>query len=117
MGKHKDVTKGASDAQKDISHTPSSHVGETGNKDDVDHDLKDEVASLEEALLQMDASSIMPFYFTWHGRPPSEQSLSPEHWHNDPAHDDLLHYCVQVRVTLGEGGGDQPQPSLAWTGL
>ena len=28
-----------------------------------------------------------------------------------------MHYCVQVRVTLGEGGCNQPPPSHAWTGL
>ena len=27
-----------------------------------------------------------------------------------------MHYCIQVRVTLGEGGGDQPPPSLVLTG-
>ena len=24
-------------------------------------------------------------------------------------------YCIQVRVTLGEGGGNQLPPSYAWT--
>ena len=57
MGKYKNVTKGGSDAQKGISPTPSSHAGETGNTGDVDHDLSDEVASLEEALSQMGTSS------------------------------------------------------------
>ena len=65
----KNTTKGGSDAQKDISPTLSSHVGETG---DVVHDLTDEVASLEDALLQMGASSKMPFCFVQHGRSPSE---------------------------------------------
>ena len=27
------------------------------------------------------------------------------------------HYYIHVRVTIGEGGGDQPQPSHAWSGL
>ena len=25
-------------------------------------------------------------------------------------------YCIQVRVTLGDGGGNQPQPPYAWGG-
>ena len=28
-----------------------------------------------------------------------------------------MHYCVHIRVTLGEGGGDQPPPSHTWSGL
>ena len=28
-----------------------------------------------------------------------------------------MHYCIQVTVTLGEGGGDQPPPPHAWTVL
>ena len=26
-----------------------------------------------------------------------------------------MHYCIQVRVTLGEEGGDQPPSFHAWT--
>ena len=26
-------------------------------------------------------------------------------------------YCIHIRMTLGEGGGDQPPPSNAWSGL
>ena len=63
MGKHKNATKGGSDAQKGISPTLSSHVGEPGDTVDVDHDLRDEVASFEEALSQMGTSSKMPFHF------------------------------------------------------
>ena len=59
----------------------------------------------------------MPFCFTWCIRLPSEWYLSTEHWQSNPAHEDWMHYCVQVRVTLGEGGGDQRPPSQAWTGL
>ena len=25
-------------------------------------------------------------------------------------------FCIQARVTLGEGGGDNPPPPYAWTG-
>ena len=35
----------------------------------------------------------------------------------DPVHEDQTCYCTQVRVTLGEGGGDQPLPPHAWTSL
>ena len=28
-----------------------------------------------------------------------------------------MHYCVHVRLTLGEEGGDQPPPLHAWSGL
>ena len=117
MGKHKNATKGGSNTQKGISPTPSSCVGEAGDTGDVVCDLRDEVASLEEALSQMGASSKMPFCFTWCGRLPSKQSLSPEHWQSNPAHEDQTCYCIQVRVTLGEGGGDQPPPPHAWTSL
>ena len=57
MGKHKNATKGGSDAQKGMSHTLSSCAGEAGDTGDVVHYLRDEMASLEEALSQMGASS------------------------------------------------------------
>ena len=104
MRKHKNATNGGSDAQKAISPTLSSCVGEAGDTGDVVYDLIDEVASLEEALSQMGASSKMPFQFMWCGRLPLEQSLSPEHWQSDPAHEDLTHYCIQVRESLGMHG-------------
>ena len=117
MGKHKNATKGGSDTQKGIFPTPSSHVGEVGDTGDAVHDLRDEMALLEDALLQMGTSSKMPFYFAQCGRSPSERSLSPEHQQSNPAHVDQMCYCIQVRVTLGEGGGDQPPPSHAWASL
>ena len=117
MGKCMYATKGGSDAQKGVSSTPSSHTCEAGDTGDVVHDLRDEVASLEEALSQMGASSKMPFHFAQWNRSPSEWSLSPEHWQHNPAHEDEICYCIQARVTLGEGGGDQPPASHAWTGL
>ena len=64
MGKCKNATKGGSDTSKGISPTPSSHVGEAGDRDYVVHDLRDEVASLEDVLSIMDASSKMPFQIT-----------------------------------------------------
>ena len=45
MGKHKNATKGGSDAQKGIFPTLSSHVGNAGYTGDVVHDLRDEVTS------------------------------------------------------------------------
>ena len=94
-----------------------SHVGEAGNTGEVVHDLDDEVASLEEALLQMGASSKMSFHFAQCGRSPSEWSSLPEHQQSKPAQEDQTHYCIWVRVTLGEGGGDQPQHPHTWTSL
>ena len=98
---------------------PFHHLvwGEAGNRGDVVCDLRDEVASLEEALSQMGTSSKMPFCFRQHGRLPLEWSLLPEHWQTDPECEDGMCYCIQVRVTLGEGGGDQPPHPNAWTSL
>ena len=53
MGKCKNVTKGGSDSQKGISPTPSYHAGEAGYIGFVVRGLRDEVALLEKALLQM----------------------------------------------------------------
>ena len=61
MGECKNTTKEKSHTQKGISPTPLSHVGEAGNTGDVVCDLRDVVASLEEALSQMDTSSKIPF--------------------------------------------------------
>ena len=58
----------------------------------------------------------MPFCFVQCGRSPSEQSSLPEHWQSNPAQEGQTH-CIWVRVTLGEGGGAQPPPPHAWTGL
>ena len=117
MWKCKNTTKGGSGAQRGFSPTPLSHAGEAGDTGDVIHDWRDEVAWLEEALSQMDTASKMPFHFAQCGRLPSKWSLLPEHWHSNPAHEDQMHYCIQVRVTLGKGGGDQSPPSHAWTSL
>ena len=79
MGKHRNAPKGGCHALKGISPTPLSHAGETGDMGDVVHDLRDAVASLEEALSQMGASSMTPFHFTQCGKSPSEQFSLPEH--------------------------------------
>ena len=64
MGKCKNAAKGRADAQKGASPTPSSHGGEVGDTGNTAPDQKEEVASLEESLSQMGASSKMPFHFT-----------------------------------------------------
>ena len=115
MGKCRNATKGGSDAQKGISPTPSSCVGKAGYTGDVICDLRDEVALLEEALSQMGASFKMPFYFVQHGGSPPKWSLMPEHQQSNLTQGDWTCYCIWVRVTLGEGQGDQPPPSIAWT--
>ena len=56
----------------------------------------------------------MPFHFTQYGRSPLEWSLLPEHQQTDPACEDWTCYCIQLRVTIGEGRGDQTPPPLAW---
>ena len=60
----------------------------------------------------------MPFRFTWSSRSPSICSLSLEH---QQAHsvtpNDCTHYCIHMRVTLGEGRGNQTPPSHKWNGL
>ena len=40
----------------------------------------------------------------------------PEHQQDYPTHEDLMHYCIHIRVTFGEGGSDQPPPSHSWSG-
>ena len=114
MGKCKNPTKKGSNAQKCISLTPSSHLDEAGDTGDTGHvvyDLRDEVALLEEALSQMGASPKMPFHFAQCGRLPSEPSLWPEHQQSNPVPEDQMHYCIQVRVTLGEA---PTSPCMDW---
>ena len=61
MGKQKNVAKGGGKAPSTYSSTLSSHVGEAGDPCDTVQDLRDKVASLEEALSQMGASCKCPF--------------------------------------------------------
>ena len=117
MGKHKNGTQGRADAQKSTSSTPLSHRGEASNTDTAVQDLSDDVDLLEEGMLQMDVSPKMPFKFTQSNQSPSEQSLMPQYQQDHTIHEDWVCYCVHVGVTLGEGGGDQPPPSHAWSGL
>ena len=63
MGKHKNVTRGGADTQKGASPTPSSHRGEAGDTGNAVHDLRDDVASLEDGPSQTGAPSKIPFRF------------------------------------------------------
>ena len=115
MGKCKNATKGGSDAQKGTSPTPLSHAGEASNTGDVVCDLRDEVASLEEALLQMGSYSKCP---------------STLHDTADCHLNDLYHLsvnkvtqymkircasCLHDRVTLRDRGGAQHLIPLWYT--
>ena len=94
---------------EDTSPTLSFHGGKPGG---TAHNLLEEVSS------QTGASPRAPFRFTQSSRSPSIWSLSPEgRWAHLMIPDNLMHYCVHIRVTLGEGSGDQPPPSHAWSGL
>ena len=100
--------------QKDTSHTPSSHGGEPS---DAVLDLIEELL-MEEVLSQMGASSKMPFRFTQLSRLPSVHSLSLEcQWACSTTPNNWMHYCIHIRVTLGEGRGNQLPPSHVWNGL
>ena len=58
-----------------------------------------------------------PFRFTQLSWSPSVQFLSLKH---QQAHsvtpNNSMNYCIHIRVTLGEGRDDQPQPSHTWNG-
>ena len=61
---------------------------------------------MEEILSQMGSSLKMPFRYTQLSRSPSTHSLSIKHqWTHSVTPDDQMHYCVHVRVTLGEERG------------
>ena len=72
MGKHRNTTKGGRDVQKGTSLTMPSDGGKPGDTFDMVQDMMEEVASLEEVLSQMGASSKMPFKFTQSSRSPSK---------------------------------------------
>ena len=116
MGKQNNAAK-AGKAPSSHSSTPSSLVGEARDPCNTVQDLRDEVASLQEALSQIGTSSQMPFQFTQYSGLPLEQSVLLEHWADPSANKDWMHYCIHIRVILREGRGDQPPPSHAWTGL
>ena len=41
----------------------------------------------------------------------------PQHREDHPTHEDQMCFCIHIRLTLGEEGGDQPPPAHAWSGL
>ena len=57
MGKQKNTAEGGGKAPSSHYPTPLFHMGEAGDLYDAVQDLRDEVASLQEALSQMGASS------------------------------------------------------------
>ena len=108
MGKWKNAIKAGRGVQRDTFPTLLLPKGEP---EDTTHDL------LEEVSLQTGASPRAPFSVH-----PIEQ-IAPHMvsiiWGLMSMLDDpwqLNVDCVYVRVTLGEGGGDQPLPSHAWCG-
>ena len=104
MGKHRNATK-TGGAQRYTFPTPLCHGGKL---EDTSHDLLEKVSS------QMGMSPKAPFRFTNLSRFPSIQSLSPEGiWAHLMTSDNWTHYCVHVRVTLGEKCDHSP-PSHAW---
>ena len=59
----------------------------------------------------------IPFRFRRTSQLPSEKSVSSEHWQDySSTPKDRRHYCIQVRVKLGNEGGHQPPPSHVWGG-
>ena len=61
------LPRGGADAKKSTSPTPSSHGGEAGDTVNAVHNLRDDVALLEEGLSKMGAPSKMPFRFMQSG--------------------------------------------------
>ena len=41
----------------------------------------------------------------------------PDHQPDHTIHENQMCYCIHIRVTFEEGGGDQPPSSHAWSGL
>ena len=59
----------------------------------------------------------MPFRFGRTSQSTLERLVSAEHWwHHSSTPKDRRCYCIQVRVTLGDRGCDQPQTTLVWGG-
>ena len=63
----------------------------------------------------MGAPSKIPLRFTQSSWLQFEWSLLPEHQQDYPAHQDWMCYCIDIKVTLGEGGWPA-QPFHAWSG-
>ena len=65
MGKHKNTTWGGTDAQKGVYPTLSSHRGEAGDTGNAVYNLKDDVDSLEERILQKGGGNQTPPSHAW----------------------------------------------------
>ena len=74
-------------------------------------------ASVEEVLSHLNTPPNVPFRFGITSQWASERLVSSEH-QQDHSHSpkDSRCYLIQVRVMLGDGGGDQPPLSHAWGG-
>ena len=114
MGRCKTANKGGTNLQKGTSPFPSLQDGKDG--DMVQNPIED-IASGEEAPSHTSASPRMPFRFRVTSRLPSERSVSSKHWWDClSTPKDRRCYCIQVRVMLGDGEGDQPPPPHVWEG-
>ena len=112
-GKCKTANKGGTSLQKGAPF-PSLEDGEEG---DVVWDPIKEIATGKEVLSYPSASPKTPFRFRVTSRSPLERSVSSEHqWDCSPTTKDWRQYCIQVRVMLGDGGGDQPPLLHEWKG-
>ena len=112
MGKQKNIARGGANAQKGASPTLLSHGGETGDTGEAVHNLRDDVAWLEEGLSQMGTPSKMPFRFTQSSQLSSKQPLSPEHWQDHP-HTKIGHATASTPEWLW-GKGRWPAPNFPY---
>ena len=113
MGKCKNTTEGGGGMQNGASPTPSSHWGEQG---DTGNTAKDIIGSSIDGggVLTERHSFQDTLQITQLSRLPYKWSPSPEyHWDHSTTPDNQMYYCIHVRVTFGEGRGDQPPPSHA----
>ena len=114
MGKCKTANKEGTNLLKGVSPFKSSQDGEEG---DVVQDLVEEIASVEEVLLHLDASPKTPSSFGRTCQSPLERLVSSEHqWDCWLTPKDRRQDGIWVTVMLGDGGGNQPPPSHAWGG-
>ena len=68
-----------------------------------------EIISGEEVLSHPDVSPKTPFQFRRTSHAPPVTSVSSEHWQDhSPTPKDRRCYCIQVRVMLVDGGGNEP---------
>ena len=75
-----------------------------GEEGDMVQDLIEAIASMEEVLPPK-----MPFRFGRTSQLPSVRSVSSEHqWDHSITPEDRRCCCIQVRVMLGDRGGNQP---------